>query len=210
MRLSAPASAVLLSLASIAQMQTIPAQAVPPPPNPPAYTVSTPTAPALGPDLSRLLGQLTDQPATHTGLNFDRTALQVAQGMLASTGVDPARAAASLTGISFDTFHFQQPAFYTPEAMSALIEGYRQAGWKHMVNGNSTPANTAQPTKQNIDLWLHFTGADVDGIVVLTRGVKEMTVVHVSGDLRPLDLLHLSGHFGIPKVDPSAVMVPAP
>jgi hypothetical protein len=30
----------------------------------------------------------------------------------------------------------------------------------------------------------------------------------VTGDLRPLDLLHLSGKFGIPKVDPSAVMVP--
>jgi hypothetical protein len=28
--------------------------------------------------------------------------------------------------------------------------------------------------------------------------------------LHPLDLLHLSGHFGIPRVDPDAVMVPAP
>jgi hypothetical protein len=37
-----------------------------------------------------------------------------------------------------------------------------------------------------------------------------MNLIQVAGDLRPLDLLHLSGHFGIPKVDPSAVMVPAP
>jgi hypothetical protein len=36
-----------------------------------------------------------------------------------------------------------------------------------------------------------------------------MTVVRITGDLKPLDLLRLSGHFGIPKVDPSAVMVPA-
>jgi hypothetical protein len=37
-----------------------------------------------------------------------------------------------------------------------------------------------------------------------------MNVVHVSGLLRPMDLVHISGHFGIPKVDPGAVMVPAP
>jgi hypothetical protein len=37
-----------------------------------------------------------------------------------------------------------------------------------------------------------------------------MSVIEVSGALRPLDLVHLSGHLGIPKVDPNAVMVPAP
>jgi hypothetical protein len=45
---------------------------------------------------------------------------------------------------------------------------------------------------------------------VLVRGVKQMSVIEVSCELRPLDLVHLSGHFGIPKVDPGAVMVPAP
>ena len=39
-----------------------------------------------------------------------------------------------------------------------------------------------------------------------------MSLVEVSGLLRPLDLIHLGGwHFGIPKVDPNAVMpFPAP
>jgi len=37
-----------------------------------------------------------------------------------------------------------------------------------------------------------------------------VNVVQIACDLRPLDLVHLSGHFGIPKVDPGAVMVPAP
>jgi hypothetical protein len=37
----------------------------------------------------------------------------------------------------------------------------------------------------------------------------------VACDLRPIELLHLAGHFGIPKVDPGsfdhgAVMVPDP
>jgi hypothetical protein len=37
-----------------------------------------------------------------------------------------------------------------------------------------------------------------------------MSVVQITCELRPLDLVHLGGHFGIPKIDPNAVMVPAP
>jgi hypothetical protein len=59
-------------------------------------------------------------------------------------------------------------------------------------------------------VWLHFTGPDIDQVTVLVRSTREMSLVQVAGDLRPLDLIHLSGHFGIPKVDPNAVMVPAP
>jgi len=112
------------------------------------------------------------------------------------------------TGIAFDNYRYKQPAFYTPEAMNALLAGYKAAGWKHLVNANQTAANTAQPEHPVTDLWLHFSGADIDAVTVLTRGVKTMNVVRVTGDLRPLDLLHLGGHFGIPKVDPNAVMVP--
>ena len=198
MRLILPSLVLLAATAAQAQ------QYVPPPPPPPAYSG------LAGPDLSHLLMSLTDQPATHSSVSFDRTALSIAQGMLQSTGMAANRAAAALTGISFDTYRYQQPAFYTPEAMTALIEGYRAAGWKHLVNANQTPANTAQPKQMATDLWLHFSGADIDGVTVLTRAATSMNVVHLTGDLRPLDLLHLSGHFGIPKVDPSAVMVPAP
>jgi hypothetical protein len=153
---------------------------------------------------------LADQPATHTGFVFDRSMMQVAQGFLASGGLDAQRAAAAVTSISFDTYRYARPAFYTPEAMSALVAAYHAAGWKHLVNGNQSPANSAQPKTNITDLWLHFTGADIDDVTVLIRSPRDMNVIQVAGDLRPLDLIHLSGHFGIPKVDPNAVMVPAP
>ena len=94
--------------------------------------------------------------------------------------------------------------------MASIIAGYHAAGWKHLVNANQTPANTAQPHATVTDLWLHFHGAEIDDVTVLVRGPKNMSLVEVSGTLRPLDLVHLGGHFGIPKVDPNAVMVPAP
>ena len=92
--------------------------------------------------------------------------------------------------------------------MAVLEMSYKAAGWKHLVNAKQTVANPSQPKAAVTDLWLHFAGGDIDAVTVLTRANRDMNVVRVTGDLKPLDLLHLGGHFGIPKVDPSAVMVP--
>ena len=161
-------------------------------------------------DLQSALMSLADQPASHTAFSFDRSELQIAQNLLTSGGLDANRAAAALTGISIDNYRYPRPAFYTPEAMASIINGFHTAGWKHLVNANQTPANTAQPRSTVTDLWLHFVGPDITGVTVLTRSPRDMSVVQITCELRPLDLVHLSGHFGIPKVDPNAVMVPAP
>src|ERR1700752_2373886 len=88
--------------------------------------------PAPGPnDLQTALMNLADQPASHTSFSFDRSELQVAQNLLASGGLDANHAAAALTGISVDNYHYPRPAFYTPETMAAIIAGYHAAGWKH-------------------------------------------------------------------------------
>lgn len=166
--------------------------------------------PQFPPGVPQSLSNLADQPATHTGFVFDRTMLQIAQGVLQSGGLEPNRAAAALSSISVDSYRYAQPAFYTPETMATIIAAYHAAGWKHLVNAHDTPANTAQPHNTATDLWLHFNGTDIDGVTVLARGARDMNVIQIACDLRPLDLIHLSGHFGIPKIDPNAVMVPAP
>jgi hypothetical protein len=161
-------------------------------------------------DLQGALMNLADQPAAHTSFSFDRTELQIAQNLLESNGMDANRAPAALTGISIDNYRYPRPAFYMPETMASIIANYHAAGWKHLVNANQTPANTAQPHVTVTDLWLRFAGPDITGITVLTRSPRDMSVIQIACELRPLDLIHLSGHFGVPKVDPNAVMVPAP
>ena len=44
--------------------------------------------------------------------------MQMAQGLLQQGGLDADRAAAALTSISFDTYRYKEPAFYTPETMA--------------------------------------------------------------------------------------------
>jgi hypothetical protein len=172
----------------------------------------------LPPGVSESLDSLADQPANHTGFVFDRTMMQVARGLLQSGDVVSGRAAASISRISYDDYHYAQPVRYTPEAMAAIIATYHSAGWKHLVNAHDNSTDSGQHRSIATDLWLHFSGTDVDGVTVLARGVRNMSLVQVACDLRPLDLLKLSGHFGIPKIDPStfgqstvdsgAVMVP--
>jgi hypothetical protein len=164
---------------------------------------------AANPDISQPLSALADQPPTHIGFVFDRSMLQFARKILESQGITPERAAAALSSITYDNYLYKHPAVYAPESMESILATYRAAGWKHLVNAHE-PAPDAPANRMATDLWLHFSGSDIDGVTVLTRSPKDVNVVQIACDLRPIELLHLGGHFGIPKVDPSAVMVPDP
>ncbi len=150
------------------------------------------------------LANLADQPASRISFTFDRSMLQSAQDLFGP------RSPSSLAAVTVDTYRYAQPAFYTPEAFAALVADYNAAGWKHLVNTNATPGQNAQPDKPLTDLWLHYEGTEVRDLTVMLRGPRTMNIIQVSGSIRPLDLLHIAGHFGIPRVDPNAVMVPAP
>ena len=147
------------------------------------------------------LSGLASQPGTHTAVVFDRDMIQ---GLLSE------RPLAALNSITFESYRYRESAFYVPEGMASLEAAYDRAGWHHLVNANASPRDSAAPHAPITDMWLHFQGTDIDGCTVLIRAPRQMNVIEVSGLFRPLDLVHLSGHFGIPKVDPSAVMVPAP
>jgi hypothetical protein len=156
------------------------------------------------------LSSLASEPAAHTSFTFDRSQLQIAEQLLGSVRGGDQGPVAALDSITVDSYRYTKPAFYDPEGMASIRAGYRGGGWKHLVNANTRPGDSATAQTMTTDLWLHFRGAEIDNVTVLVRGAREMNLIQVTGALRPLDLIHLSGHFGIPKVDPGALMVPAP
>lgn len=162
------------------------------------------------PGVDQALNNLADQPASHVSFTFDRSMLEFAGSFIDNGGPAGKRAVAALTSITVDTFHYPRPAFYSPEVMTSVIDTYHTAGWKHLVDANTTPVTSASPRGPVTDLWLHFQNGEIDDVTVLVRAPRTMNLIQISGALRPMDFVHLSGHFGIPKVDPNAVMVPAP
>jgi hypothetical protein len=155
------------------------------------------------PGVPEMLQTLVSQQATHTAFTFDREMLQTADGLM---GIENN----ALNSITVENYHYPQPAFYVPENMAALKAAYGAAGYKHLVEQHVDARDAAMPHGTLTDLWLHNNGTQIDSVIVLLRTPRQMSVIDVTGSLRPLDLVHLSGHFGIPKVDPGAVMVPAP
>jgi hypothetical protein len=153
------------------------------------------------PGAAQTMGELSSQRATATTITFDREMLDALLGGDRGAGFN---------GVSFEHYQYPEPVFYIPEEMHSLEQAYKAAGWKHLIESSVGPRESASPTKPIADIWFHWQGGEIDHVTVLIRGRKEMNVVHVSGLLRPMDLVHISGHLGIPKVDPGAVMVPAP
>ena len=140
---------------------------------------------------------------SQSSFTFDRSMLQAADGFFANSDPETRRVVAGLNSITVRNYHARDFARYDPGALAMIDGELRGGGWKHLVNANAK--NSASLT----DLWLHFEGSNITHVIVLTRGDRNMSQIAVDCNLRPLDLLHLSGHFGIPKVDENAVMVPA-
>ncbi len=198
-------SAALLSgvLSAQAPIERVSPPATGDSPYVPAPSPAPPPAPAGAPQppgVAEAFSDLTSQPATRSSFTLDKDMLN------SILGSQPA----SIQSVTVTNYHYQERAFYVPEALAALRAAYGAAGWKHLVEAHVSPREEVSPQKPITDLWLHFRGAEIDDIAVLVRSPRQMDAINVSGMLRPLDLVHLGGHFGIPKVDPDAVMVPAP
>jgi hypothetical protein len=65
-----------------------------------------------------------------------------------------------------------------------------------MVDAGAGPARNG-----TTDIWLVLDGVNVRGAVVLVESPKSLTLATVAGNLSPVDVLHLRGHFGIPRFD---------
>lgn len=172
---------------------------------PPAYPAAPPPgyAPAPPPVAGPLnFDAVMSSAYAQSAFTFDRSMLAAADGFFAGGDPETRRVVAGLNSITVRNYRARDFARYDPGALAFLDGQLRGAGWRHLVNANAHGGNLT-------DLWLHFSGSDINNVTVLTRGDRVMNVIAVNCDLRPLDLLHLSGHFGIPKVDENAVMVPA-
>jgi hypothetical protein len=139
---------------------------------------------------------LAQRAAFHTDFTFDRSMLQVAGFFVGDVDQDTRNAIAKLNSISVHSYHFASSGLYDPAALDLIRRQYEAAGWRHLVaaHGKGDPFNAGQT-----DLWINFAHMDVTGMMVLVSAPKDLNLIALNGDLSTVDLLHLRGHFCIPR-----------
>ncbi|HUX27302.1 MAG TPA: hypothetical protein VMV39_00875 [Terracidiphilus sp.] len=174
-----------------------PAASPAPYPPPPPY-VQPGTAPVPLEWTPPALAQLSAEAAVKSSFTFDRTLLALAAGLLPDSEDEDRRVIGKLDGISVHLLRFGDGGIPDEEAVDAIRAAYHLRGWKHLV----TTTRAGGPVhNETTDVWLVLDGVNVRGAVVLAETPRSLTLVTVAGNLSPVDLLHLRGHFGIPRFD---------
>jgi hypothetical protein len=144
------------------------------------------------------LADLATQAAVKNSFTLDRNMLHIAASTLAANDEPTKEAIGHLDGLSVHMLKFGDLGVPDEDAVNSMRDAYHLRGWKHVV----TSTNHGGPVHNgNTDVWVVMDGVNVRGAVILAETPKSITLVTVAGDLSPLDLLHLRGHFGIPKFD---------
>jgi len=115
---------------------------------------------------------------------------------------DLRRVIAGVSGVSVHSYHFPGRWMYDPDALSSVKEEYHAAGWKQLMNNHDKDGGPGVS-----DLWIRFENKAISNVAILLARANEVNFIVVSGSISPLDLSHLGGHFGIPKIE-GGVLVP--
>jgi hypothetical protein len=190
----------------------LPAQAPPNPSNLPDPFGASPAAtshprPDSGPVVLEwvpsALAQLSTQATARSSFTLDRTMLTAAAGLMQDSDDEVRQAVSKLDGVSVHLLRFGAEGVADPSQVDAVRQAYHLRGWKHLV----TTTNSGSPLRNGTtDVWLVMDGVNLRGAVLLAETPKSLTLVTVAGNLSPVDLLHLRGHFGIPRFDGDRLM----
>lgn len=152
-------------------------------------------------DLPQAVQVLRQSAASKTEFTLDHAMLVLASKM-DSGNQDLLRVIAGISGVSVHRYRFADRWGYDLEALRSIKEEYDAGGWMQLVNKHDTngvPGVT--------DLWIHWQNDAISNVAILIARSNEVDFVEVSGSISPLDLSHLGGHFGIPKIE-GGVRVP--
>lgn len=108
---------------------------------------------------------------------------------------DLRRVIAGVNGVSVHSYRFSESGTYDLDTLKSVLQQYHEAGWMQLVGSHSKDGGPGQT-----DLWVRFENNAISNIAVLIARQNQLNFFAVSGSISPLDLVHLSGHFGIPKI----------
>ena len=125
---------------------------------------------------------------------LDRTMLGAMLAIMPESDERVRPAIRKLDGISVRLYRFHELDQIDQAEVEDVRRAYRARGWQHI--GSEGPM--ADPGRKRTDLWLTLDGMTVRGGAMMLVTPKSVSVVTFVGELNPVDVLRLRGHFGIP------------
>jgi hypothetical protein len=144
---------------------------------------------------------LRESATSKTDFTFDHSMLVLAS-KLDRRNEDLRRVIAGVGGIAVRRFRFAGTWQYDPENLASVKAEYRAAGWKQLMDNRDREGNPGVT-----DVWIRLQNNLISNVAILLARANEVNFVEVSGSISPLDLSHLCGHFGIPKIE-GGIVVP--
>ncbi len=182
----------------LSAVMIVPAMAQQDAPSVPPAPATTDKGPVILDWTPPALAALSAQAAVKNSFTLDRNMLNAAASLMPDTDEPTREAINRLDGVSVHLLRFGAAGVPDEAAVNTIREAYHLRGWKHVV----TTSNGGGPVHNGTtDVWMVMDGLNVRGAVVLAETPKSVTLVTVAGNLSPVDVLHLRGHFGIPKFD---------
>jgi hypothetical protein len=156
--------------------------------------------PVLGQEVKipQSIERLADRASEVVDVTLDSSMLQLAAKFLSGKDPDTARVkrlADGLKGIYVRSFQFDKPGEYSPADVEALRAQLRAPGWSRIVGVRKAKSG------EHSEVYLRSEGGNIVGLAVIAAEPRELTVVSISGSIRPEDLSELGGHFGIPRME---------
>ena len=152
-------------------------------------------APILPPNLERL-AQRAKESAEVT---LDGSLLKLAARFLSDSDSGEAGAKKALAGIDaiyVRNFKFDRDAAYDEADLNQLRGTYRAPEWSRIVGVRSINSG------DNADVFLKVSAnGQLGGIAVISADPRELTIVSITGNIDPSQLIRLGGEFHIPRLE---------
>ncbi|MGN6593943.1 MAG: DUF4252 domain-containing protein [Terriglobales bacterium] len=104
-----------------------------------------------------------------------------------------------LKGIYVLNYEFDQaPPELNDTTLAPIRQQLQAKGWSRIVTSRSSRSRG----NETDEVYVYTDAAgQIQGLAVISREPRELSVVNIVGTIKPEELTQLSGHLGIPKVD---------
>jgi len=154
---------------------------------------------AQPPKLPANLEKLAQKAKESAEVTLDGSLLKLAARFLSDKNADEAGAKKALNGIDaiyVRSFTFDHDTAYDEADLNELRSAYRGPDWSRIVGVRSLTSG------DNADVFFKVSsGGLLGGVAVIAAGPRELTVVSISGNIDPAQLMDLGGEFHIPKLE---------